>query len=973
MKKNIRKNVLLPLLRVGVLAAGLMSGYYKRVFAGSCSYVGTKWVCTGAASGTGADTEISLNNSTLTVTTDPGFGHNTSNTPGADGLNLTAAGALSFTDANNASITGHDNGIWAHASSSSAILSITTSGNVTGLNGDGIYASNRGDVTITAYGDVSGTDNGIVAHSASSNANANDVITIIATGTVTGGSGAGIYAKSLNNDADLTYISAHNVYGGTDGIFVYHEGYTTNGIEITTSGTVRGTTGNGITARVNYTGSPITISANNVSGGKNGIYAYGYYGGTTGIFITTSGDVVGNSGAGIKALGYNKNYLGYSGNVDITVGSTSSVSGSSAGIYALADANHEITITVDGAVQNLSGSSSDAAIIASGAPATINLTGGSVTGTVTTDVYDDTFNWSGGTLSGNFSGGDGSDTAVVSSNAQWDGTQVFDGGDDMATGDGFTDTLAFNGITASGSGANMLNWEIVEVDNASVTLTDGFLEAGDGSAGTGLFLQNGASLYTGPAALDLTAEVDIDASSTLYHAMGGDIFGNVTNAGTIYWQNLGNTLTINGNLIGVAGSQISLETYLNDDSSATDTLHVTGDTTGTTGLVVRAATGSPGGQTIDGIEVIQVDGTSAAGSFTLASAVQAGVYEYILQQGGAVTGGQNWYLVSNYTVPGSAGSNVVIYRPGVANYVGGQQVNNLQGLLQLSTFHQRIGGQFEVDRAGRRTWLRPYYAYQSAEGETRFDFEASFAGMQIGQELMAWEKDGVADRFALTFDFAYTDADFEDRKRPAAGLSEKTGNLDGYSYALGGIWTRTGDAGGYFDAVGQVSWLDNRYHDCYGDDATQHGWRFAVSAEAGKPVVQWLGWQLEPQGQLSYLYTTYEDFSDAASGVSGYDSQALVGRAGIRIFHGEAYKKDDGLQVYGIGNIVYHFIDPASVEIDSTDLEEEYSRTSWEAGAGIIGKVTPAIYVYGDARYEHAFDSTDTYGCRLNAGLRITF
>ena len=134
-------------------------------------------------------------------------------------------------------------------------------------------------------------------------------------------------------------------------------------------------------------------------------------------------------------------------------------------------------------------------------------------------------------------------------------------------------------------------------------------------------------------------------------------------------------------------------------------------------------------------------------------------------------------------------------------------------------------------------------------------------------------------------------------------------------------------------------------------------------------MVQWLGWQLEPQGQLRYLYTTYEDFSDVASGVSGYDSQALTGRAGIRIFHGEAYKKDDGLQVYGIGNIVYHFIDPASVEIDGTDLEEEYSRTSWEVGAGIIGKVIPAIYVYGDARYEHAFDSADTLWLPVQRGV----
>ena len=639
------------------------------------------------------------------------------------------------------------------------MLSITAGGTVEGQTIDGVNAHEHGGPSLTiSANNVIGGDDGIDAMISTASQPASLLITT--TGTVTGAD-IGIQAWETNNGTCFT-ISANNVYGGTYGIWAASEGV--EGIAITASGTVDGQTEDGIYAALHYNYNydiSISISANNVSGGRNGIYSTTYYSTKGAADITTSGTVTGNAGSGIYAKMFD--------DISITVGAASKVYGNIAAITANSGSGgtSPISITVNGTVSNLSGSAGDAAITATGGPVTINLNDGSqTTGTITTDDYDDTFNWRGGTLSGDFSGADGSDTAVISNTAQFDGSQILDGG-------AGTDTLTFSAISASTPGASMQNWEVVEVDNASLTLTDGFLEAGDGSAGTGLFLKNGSSLYTGPVALDVTAEVDIDATSTLYHAMGGDIFGNVTNAGTIYWQNLSNTLTVNGNLHGVSGSRISLETYLNDDSSATDMLHVTGDTTGTTGLVVRAVAGSPGGQTVNGIEVIQVDGTSAAGSFTLAAPARAGVYEYILQQGGAVTGGQNWYLVSNYTVPGSAGSNVVIYRPGVANYLGGQQVNNLQGLLQLSTFHQRIGGQFEVDRAGRRTWMRPYYAYQSAEGETRFDFEASFAGMQIGQELMAREKDGVTDRFALTFDFAYTDADFEDRKRPAGRLERK--------------------------------------------------------------------------------------------------------------------------------------------------------------------------------------------------------
>ncbi|WP_041666324.1 hypothetical protein [Sulfurospirillum deleyianum] len=139
--------------------------------------------------------------------------------------------------------------------------------------------------------------------------------------------------------------------------------------------------------------------------------------------------------------------------------------------------------------------------------------------------------------------------------------------------DGAMNTFTFLETMQSLAGAVLVNWETVNIDASNVTLTDGTLITGN-DTGYGLFLKNSATLNS-PATLALIGNVDIDASSTLNLNLGGDIIGHVTNAGLIYWQNLNHTLKISGNYVGIAGSNISLETVLGDDTSLTDKMHVT--------------------------------------------------------------------------------------------------------------------------------------------------------------------------------------------------------------------------------------------------------------------------------------------------------------------------------------------------------------------------------------------------------------
>ncbi|MDH1008466.1 autotransporter outer membrane beta-barrel domain-containing protein [Pseudomonas nicosulfuronedens] len=105
------------------------------------------------------------------------------------------------------------------------------------------------------------------------------------------------------------------------------------------------------------------------------------------------------------------------------------------------------------------------------------------------------------------------------------------------------------------------------------------------------------------------------------------------------------TLTVDGDFTG--GGHLVMNTYLGNDTSETDKLAITGSTSGDTRVTVNNTDG-PGAETLEGIQMITVGGTSA-GEFK-SDRVTEGGYEYVLRRGGSFVGstGSNsdWYLTS---------------------------------------------------------------------------------------------------------------------------------------------------------------------------------------------------------------------------------------------------------------------------------------------------------------------------------------
>ncbi|MBZ9875022.1 autotransporter outer membrane beta-barrel domain-containing protein, partial [Mesorhizobium sp. BR1-1-9] len=319
---------------------------------------------------------------------------------------------------------------------------------------------------------------------------------------------------------------------------------------------------------------------------------------------------------------------------------------------------------------------------------------------------------------------------------------------DMAGG------LSFNGGTlnttasfASGRAIDVLGQGTLSTDAATTLTLDGVL-SGAGAltksgAGT-LALTADSSAFTGTTAIGGGA-VNVSGSlcGDVNVLSGGRLEGtgtvcDTTNAvgGTIAAGNAGlpGTLTIAGNYTGDGGT-LEIETVLGDDSSATDRLVITGDTAGTTTLKV-ANLGGSGAQTVEGIKIIDVGGTSA-GTFSLAGdyvfegdqAVIGGAYAYRLYKNGVSTPADgDWYLRSALTTPSNPPGP--LYAPSAPLYEAYEGV--LQTFNELGTLQQRIGnrswgegatpqgadvpGQGPVD--GKAIWARIEAAHAKLDPKT---------------------------------------------------------------------------------------------------------------------------------------------------------------------------------------------------------------------------------------------------------------
>ncbi len=509
-------------------------------------------------------------------------------------------------------VTGGRNGIFA-THSGSGTLSITTTGTVQGLTGDGIIVDGSADSDDSGGVDVNvasvyGGVNGISAY----NVGDNDM-RISASGTIVGSAGDGINAVVGADAPAYTgygYISPHslainvvNVYGAQDGIDARADGAA---LSIATSGTVVGTAGAGIRAETRvrgdiYYGTPLpdpnaagalTIDASNVYGVTHGIHAV--HGGYDNLTITTTGNVTATTGTGIAAEHNSDGDLLLSV-VDVSGTQGIVTSGSSAGSAFI-----DVFRTVNGGIQN---------DLVSEGGANINIGSGAVVQATGVAI------------------GDGASDSVV----YIEGT-VSSGAIDLGAGDDQLELFGLNvdivGISGLDGGAGM-----------DSVLLDNFV--GDLSAPLGLAtnfetlsLVNDTEVLVQSTMMEFD-QLILDDSSALYVNGPSGVTGSLSNSyGISMWDvSTDDSFNIGGDYTSVDGA-FALDINLTEGSA--DHVIIEGDVTGETVIVLNvqdAVLPDPDVVALQDILLVDVGGEAAEGAFYLSRGpISLGVYTYDLIQ-----------------------------------------------------------------------------------------------------------------------------------------------------------------------------------------------------------------------------------------------------------------------------------------------------------------------------------------------------
>lgn len=503
------------------------------------------------------------------------------------------------------------------------------------------------------------------------------------------------------------------------------------------------------------------------------------------------------------------------------------------------------------------------------------------------------------------------------------------GGNNTYTGDSELKagtTLVAQGATLGATG-----------NTATLTVDSGATFASAGTVNQNLLIASGGTLAAWNAISGNTL------SSTGAASTGDTINGNVTNQGTLLLASAsntaGNNFVIDGDYTGAQGSTIVMNTVAGDDSSLTDHLAITGNSAGTSSVAV-ANVGGMGAQTLNGIEVIGVGGSSDA-VFTLDKPVVAGAWEYNLNQH---TDG-NWYLESaaKQPDPDNGGNTPEIYRPEVgvymANYAAAQQM-----------FQHKRDDRDQVmlrDEDDLNTWMYVKGQYTDASmANSNLGYDISSTVMQLGSDVMStWLSNGTLHSgFMLGVGHSDTSANAAHNDRASSG------NVEGYNVGLYATWQQdqTKRLGGYIDTWIAYHWFDNQV---IGDDMPDEHYSsqgVAGSVEVGHawllPSEQPRTFKIEPQIQAIYSNLDQNDHVEANGTritTSEYDS--LTTRLGVRVgyvdqVNVEAWQPYVGAHwISGNGQSDMSFNDE---KLDSGVADERY-----QAETGITGNLNPTTTI----------------------------
>lgn len=556
---------------------------------------------------------------------------------------------------------------------------------------------------------------------------------------------------------------------------------------------------------------------------------------------------------------------------------------------------------------------------------------------------------------------------------------------------------------------NEAKWSLTKnLTNGSTTTTINSLNIGNGGILDATFYPTEADNETGKYTIKLTSD-------------GINNDGTLMNAGEINFYNgsYKDVVTIEGNYHGNNGNIIMNTIWNapgdeNGGNSESDLMYITGNATGTTKVIPASYDDEANQNILDGnvqqlsqrinsVPVVKVAGNSTPTTFTgtarTAGAAEAqltsrqvnGVWEYYwtiapLGRFGAtagVIGGAGGTVGA-----GGSGSSHPIYimaQP-VSAYVLMPKMNMEMGYSSVGTLHERRGENRILDLKNMtadkgQLWTRVYGSGVNEKGKERFEHESNLYGVQLGHDFKI-NKDKNGNNHLLGGYISYNRAssDFFDRYRAENGRisdDKYTGKGKAESISLGITKTKYTENGSYYDLVGQVSYLQNKYKSRDDYDAKQRGYGLLFSGEIGKSFGTGKAGTLaiEPQAQLIYQYLNTKSFNDGLRKVSQDNRNGLRGRTGIKLSYNGNSDEGRTNTYYAVANVWHDFTkyENKYTNIGSDKVTEKLGTTWGEIGLGAQAPLGQKSNLYIDTRYEQSFGNSRRSGFRGTIGFKHTF
>ncbi|WP_447722552.1 autotransporter outer membrane beta-barrel domain-containing protein [Edwardsiella tarda] len=494
----------------------------------------------------------------------------------------------------------------------------------------------------------------------------------------------------------------------------------------------------------------------------------------------------------------------------------------------------------------------------------------------------------------------------------------------------------------------------------------GSLTVGNNAAWTGQTDIDAGTLILGYADAPVmlaSSQVNI-AKDGILTGFGG-VSGNVTNSGTLDLRAdaPGNALTVGGNYTGNNGTLL-MNTVLGDDNSATDKLVIKGDASGQTRVAVTNA-GGTGAQTLNGIELIHVDGNADSAEFVQAGRIAAGAYDYTLGRGQGSNSG-NWYLTSGKNTPdpdSTPGGYDNDLRPEAGSYTANMAAANTMFVTRL---HDRLGPVQYTDAMTGETkntsmWMRHEGGHNRwRDGTGQLKTQGNRYVVQLGGDIAQWGW-GEADRWHLGVMAGYGN-DHNNTDSVRTGYRSK-GSVNGYSTGLYATWFASDEThnGAYLDTWAQYSWFDNHVK---GDGLPGESWKskgLTASLETG---YTWKAgafsgshgslneWYVQPQAQVVWMGVKADEHRESnGTRVESAGDGNVRTRLGVKTWIKGHNRMDDGksreFRPFVEVNWLHNTRD-FGTRMSGVTVYQDGARNIGEVKAGVEGQINDCLNLWGN-------------------------